>query len=43
MKIIIFLFNIFCNILLICSSRGDQEPFDPSWMDPDKYYQSERN
>lgn len=43
MKLLIHIINIFFNIIVVCSSRGDLDPYDPSWMDRDKYYQSERN
>lgn len=42
MKLLINIINTFFNIIVVCSSRGDLDPYDPSWMDPDKYQQSER-
>ena len=42
MKLLINIINIFFNIIVICSTRGDFDPYDPSWMDPDKYHKSER-
>ena len=40
MRILVILFNVYCNLLLVFTARGDYESLDPSWMDPDKYYQS---
>lgn len=41
MKLFINIINIFFNIIVVCSSRGDLDPYDPSWMDPDKYFNKE--
>lgn len=41
MKLFVHFLNIFLNIIVVCSSRGDIDPFDPSWMDEELYIESE--
>lgn len=33
-----FLYKVYLNLLLVLTARGDFDPLDPSWMDPEKYY-----